>query len=549
MKKKYHYPRPQLYRESFQLLDGTWLLNHQLIQVPYPPQAPLSQYQGEIGEHHHYEKTFILDKQMSGKEKSVHLHFGAVDQIAKVYMNHQCVGEHQGGYLPFWFDITAFIQEGENLLEVEVTDQLSTLYPYGKQKKKSGGMWYTPVSGIWQSVWLEAVNKHYIQDLRITPTLEKIHLHVETMASSYQVKIKGDTFFFQDTFDQKDIDIEIPEEYRHYWSEDNPYLYKLIIDTDDDHIESYFALRTIEIKNEMILLNQKPIFLHGVLDQGYFHDGLFLPSDMDGYEKDIIKMKELGFNCIRKHIKIEPEAFYYACDCLGMLVIQDHVNNGKYHYIGDTVLPNLGFKYRPDFMMGKQVQKYIFQKHMMETLKHLYNHPCIIGYTIFNEGWGQIQADEMYQKCKDYDSTRFYDATSGWFHQKLSNVQSEHVYFRNKIIKNKQKRPVLLSECGGYTRAIKDHVYAKKQYGYGKAQSEKELTNRIIKLYEEMVIPSIPYGLCGCIYTQLSDIEDEINGLYTYDRQICKVNKERLLEIQKKIHQEFNLIHAKKIVE
>ena len=356
MKNKYDYPRPQLYRESFQSLDGEWLLNQQTIQLPYPPQAPLSCYQGEIGEHLHYQKTFILDDLMLGKEKSIHLHFGAVDQIAKVFINYQCVGEHQGGYLPFWFDITSFIQDGENLLEVQVTDQLSALYPYGKQKKKSGGMWYTPVSGIWQSVWLEAVQSHYIQDLKITPSLDQIHLHIETTAAHYQVSIVADELFLKETFHDKDIDIDIPSSYRHLWTPENPYLYRIFIDTDNDHIESYFALRTVKVKNQDILLNGKPIFIHGVLDQGYFHDGLYLPHQMDEYEKDILRMKELGFNCLRKHIKVEPEAFYFACDQLGMLVIQDHVNNGQYHYIRDTVLPNLGFKYRLDHVRGKQLQ-------------------------------------------------------------------------------------------------------------------------------------------------------------------------------------------------
>lgn len=537
MEKKYHYPRPQLYRESFQSLDGTWILNQKPIQVPYPPQALLSYYDGQIKDFLHYQKTFVLEPQMSGKDKSVHLHFGAVDQKAKVYINHQCVGEHQGGYLPFWFDITTFLQEGENLLEVEVTDQLSYLYPYGKQRKKHKGMWYTPVSGIWQSVWLESVHSHYIQDLKITPTLESIQLHVETLADTYQVSIIGETLFFQETFIQKDIEIEIPLAYRHLWDVDDPYLYQLIIDTDDDHVESYFALRTVDIQSQHILLNHKPIFIHGVLDQGYFHDGLFLPSHMKEYEKDILRMKALGMNCLRKHMKIEPEAFYYACDCLGMLVIQDHVNNGKYHYMRDTVLPNIGLKFHFDYPKGKQLQKYIFQKHMLETLKHLYNHPCIIGYTIFNEGWGQMYADEMYQKCKQYDATRFYDATSGWFHQKLSDVQSEHIYFKNKVIKKTSDKPILLSECGGYTRLIKKHTYAQKHYGYGTTHSEKELTDKIIKMYEEMILPSIEYGLCGYIYTQLSDIEEEINGFYTYDRQICKVDTKRLLEYQKKINE------------
>ena len=196
----YNYPRPQLYRENFISLDGEWLLNHQFIQVPYPPQSSLSSYQGDIKDQLFYQKTFVLDEKQISKDKMIHLHFGAVDQIAKVYVNHQCVGEHRGGYLPFWFDITSFVKTGENLLEVKVTDQLSPVYPYGKQRKKSGGMWYTPVSGIWQSVWIEIVKPHYIQSLKITPTLESIHLHVETSAEDYQVKIIGDSLILQETF-------------------------------------------------------------------------------------------------------------------------------------------------------------------------------------------------------------------------------------------------------------------------------------------------------------------------------------------------------------
>ncbi len=540
MKNMYNYPRPQLYRENFISLDGEWLLNHQFIQVPYPPQSSLSSYQGDIKDQLFYQKTFVLDEKQISKDKMIHLHFGAVDQIAKVYVNHQCVGEHRGGYLPFWFDITSFVKTGENLLEVKVTDQFSPVYPYGKQRKKSGGMWYTPVSGIWQSVWIEIVKPHYIQSLKITPTLESIHLHVETSAEDYQVKIIGDSLILQETFQSKDIDIIIPQEERHLWDVDNPYLYQIHIDTEDDHVESYFALRTIEIQDQKILLNQKPIFLHGVLDQGYYHDGLYLPKEMNEYEKDILRMKQLGFNCLRKHIKIEPEAFYYACDRLGMLVIQDHVNNGQYHYFWDTVLPNIGLKYRKDTIIVNELQKYIFQKHMLETLQHLYNHPCIVGYTIFNEGWGQVCSDEMYKLCKDYDDSRFYDATSGWFHQKLSDVQSEHVYFKNKKIKKKMNRPILLSECGGYSRLIENHTYAKKSYGYGATHNEKELTDKIVQMYEEMVFPSIENGLCGCIYTQLSDIEDEINGLYTYDRQVCKVDQQRMLDIKNRLQQKWN---------
>ncbi len=537
-----YYPRPQLKRNSFFPLNGEWLLNYYPIIVPFPPQAQLSRYQNDVSEHLHYQKTFQLPKHFVKSHHHVILHFGAVDQIAKVYLNHHYIGEHYGGYLPFAFDITQNINEKENLLEVDVIDTLSHDYPYGKQRKKRGGMWYTPVSGIWQSVWIEVVPNQNIENITITPSLTGIHLKVDTQSPQYRITIPIDEGQFQQTYQEKEIDIDLSKETSqlHLWTPEKPYLYSLIIETEHDRIESYFALRTIEIKNNQIYLNQKPIFFNGVLDQGYFHDGLYIPKKPQGYIEDVFKMKELGFNTLRKHIKIEPEIFYYACDKYGILVIQDMVNNGSYHWLFDTALPNIGFKFRPDYFSGRSHQRKIFQKHMQDTLNHLYNHPCIIAYTIFNEGWGQFQADKMYQLAKEIDPTRFYDATSGWFHQKKSDVDSQHVYFYPKKLSTHQKRPLLLSECGGYTRVISDHLFQQDaHYGYGQTNSEEELTNKIIELYEKMVIPSLSNGLCGCIYTQLSDVEDEINGLYTFDRKICKVDKVRIKALSQNVFKEF----------
>ena len=501
----HEYPIPQMKRESFFSLNGEWILNHNTIEIPFSPQSELSLYHGEIGDELKYKKNFVLPDNFYNEEKRVYLHFGAVDQICKVYLNHSYIGSHEGGYLPFAFDVTDVLQDNNELI-VEVIDTLSHDYPYGKQRKKRGGMWYTPVSGIWQTVWMEAVSIDGIKDIKITPSLSSIHLEVETDALEYTVSINE---FYKQTFTQKNIDIEIPQESIHLWDVDDPYLYSLIIDTHNDHIESYFALRTIEIKDQKIYLNQKPIFLNGVLDQGYFMDGLYLPNHPDEYKNDVIRMKELGFNILRKHIKIEPETFYWACDKYGMLVMQDMVNNGGYNWLLDTALPNIGLQSRPDHHASTPQQRDIFKKHMIETLNHLYNHPCIISYTIFNEGWGQFQADQMFEICKSKDSTRFYDATSGWFHQKLSDVDSLHVYFKNKVLKTKMNKPILLSECGGYTRPIEGHMYKEDQhYGYGTTQSEEELTDKIVEMYEQMVIPSLKNGLCGVIYTQLSDVED-----------------------------------------
>lgn len=540
------YPRPQLKRNSFYNLNGEWILNNSTIQVPFPPQSTLSNYHDKVTNTLCYKKTFTLPDDFYVENQHVILHFGAIDQFATIYLNDHKIGCHAGGYLPFSFHITDYLLKENNKLIIKVRDELLHDYPYGKQKIKRGGMWYTPVSGIWQSVWLEAVPYDYIEDIKITPSLKGINLKIKSTSPTFKITIPLKNKTYQNTFNTKEIDIDLSKEDElNLWTPDDPYLYDLIVETDHDHIESYFALRIVSIENidniPRLCLNHKPLFLHGVLDQGYFHDGLFLPKQPDDYIKDVLNMKELGFNTLRKHIKIEPDIFYYICDKYGMLIIQDMVNNGPYHYILDTVLPNIGLKYRPDRLPFHYERKRFFIKHTIETIKHLYNHPCIITYTIFNEGWGQFNSDKIYRLVKAIDNTRLYDSTSGWFHQKESDFDSQHIYFKNKVLSTKQKRPILLSECGGYTRLIDDHIYNnEKTYGYGSTDTKEQLTQKIIQLYDEMVIPSIKNGLCGCIYTQLSDIEDEINGIYTYDREICKVNKDDMLSLSYKIVKSYN---------
>lgn len=542
---KTYYPRPQLKRNSFYSLNGTWKLNGSDIEIPFPPQAMLSKYQGDIDDKLIYTKSFVLSNDFYDN-KHVLLHFGAVDQIATVYLNDYVIGKHEGGYLPFYFDVTNYLSEDENILRVEAIDTLDHNYPYGKQRKDRGGMWYTPVSGIWQSVWMEAVPKDYIETITLTPRGNHIHIEIVSDASIFTVKIVDDKTTWENTYHQKEIDIDLTEIFDeiHWWSDEDPYLYNLYINSDHDHIESYFAMRNIKVQNvdgyPKVCLNGKPIFLHGVLDQGYFDDGLYIPKSPLEYKHDILRMKELGFNVLRKHIKIEPEAFYYYCDKYGMIVLQDMVNNGNYNYLLDTVLPNIGFQRRYDKLPGQSKKKEVYEKHLINTMHHLYNHPCILIYTLFNEGWGQIDSDKMYNIAKKTDPTRLMNSTSGWFAQKESDFDSRHVYFRNEVLKPKRNKVLLLSECGGYKRAIEGHMFNESaDYGYGDTDSEEDLTNRIIKLYQEMVLPSLKNGLCGCIYTQLSDVEDEINGIYTFDRNICKVNKKRMQSIADKIKEEF----------
>ena len=412
---------------------------------------------------------------------------------------------------------------------------MNPVYPYGKQRKKRGGMWYTPVSGIWQGVWLEAVPQRHIESVRILPDLSGITLTVVSQAEWCDAEIDGKTVRI-DT----NRAVRIPVENPRLWTCDDPHLYALHLRTENDRVESYFALRTVEIRGKRICLNGKPVFLNGVLDQGYFQDGIYLPENPEEYEKDVLRMKKLGFNLLRKHCKVEPEAFYHACDRLGMLVMQDMVNSGAYSFICDTALPTIGFNRRDDrrFARRDAARKAFFTRHALEMQMHLHNHPCVIAYTIFNEGWGQFDADRHYRLLKEADASRIYDATSGWFWQNNSDVDSLHIYFRTKKLRP-GNRPMLLSECGGFVFPVKGHVFNENaKYGYSRSANDAaEFTAMIENMWEKMILPAIPLGLCGVIITQLSDVEDEINGMYTYDREVLKVLPERMRALKEKANQ------------
>lgn len=539
------HPSPQMKRKDVYMLNGIWKLENEEILVPFSPQSYLSNYKGEIKDEMTYEKSFMIPSNFN--KKRILLHFGAVDQICDVYVNNQFVGHHEGGYLPFKFDISEHVyRDKENVIQVKVKDTLSIEYPYGKQTKKRGGMWYTPVSGIWQSVWLENVCDHYIESIKITPNMKGVKIVLSKNIKEFKVCVKtgeGRMCIYKFNGFKGSIQLNHPI----LWTCENPYLYYMTIYAGEDEVESYFALRSIGYKNidgvKRVVLNDKPLFMHGLLDQGYYCDGIYLPATEKEYERDILRMKELGFNLLRKHIKVEPEAFYYACDRLGMLVMQDFVNNGPYDFIKDTVIPTYITKKRNDSKCKLKTKTHdIFIEHSHQLVKHLYNHPCIIAYTVFNEGWGQFHSDYVYDLVKTWDPTRLIDNTSGWFAQKKNEFDSEHIYFKQIEIQPKQ-RPYLISECGGFTMLEKNHTYSKyNTYGYGVCETHEELTSKIVKMYKEMVIPAISKGLCGCIYTQVSDVEDEINGLYTYDRKVCKVIKDDMIQISKEIDEQIKSI-------
>lgn len=536
------YPRMQLQRDSYLCLNGKWDLKiskspklpdeyNESVIVPFPIESALSGIEKELkkGEYIYYRKTFSINKQFN-KDRII-LHFDAVDQICEVYLNGYMVCKHEGGYLPFEVDITNVILD-KNELIVKVKDDLNKLYGYGKQARKSKGMWYTKISGIWKTCWIESTPMNYFKKLKISTTLDKVTIEIDTKIKHKVLTLNGKKY----KFDTNSIEIEI--ENPQYWTPDNPFLYYFTLKGEKDFIKSYFALRTIScgMNNDYhcILLNNKPYFFNGLLDQGYFPDGILTPKTYQKYEDEILALKKLGFNTLRKHIKIEADYFYYLCDKLGMIVFQDFVNNGSYNYLGDTILPNIGFvkRLKKGFNVKKEIKEQ-FKKETAQTIDMLYNHPSVVYYTIFNEGWGQFDADMMYDFVKSLDSSRIIDTTSGWFKSNKSDVISEHIYFKD-IKFSKQNKPIILSEFGGYVFKILEHSYnLTNTYGYKTFKTIEDYQNALNKLYKEKILPYALKELSGCIYTQVSDIEDETNGVFTYDRKVTKIIEPILLNINK----------------
>ncbi|MBE6904549.1 MAG: glycoside hydrolase family 2 [Ruminococcaceae bacterium] len=528
------YPRPQLRRESYINLNGIWTLSVEgqeeplSIRVPFCPESLLS------GVNRHFPEGSILSYRRNfrlpeGFNKGrVLLHIGAADQIAEVYINKKFVGCHEGGYTAFTLDITDALEE-ENLLEICCTDDLRDLsMPYGKQTLRRGGMWYTPVSGIWQSVWLESVPIRYIEDMRIENRGYSVHISIYP-ALNGKVQVEG-----LGEYPLENGRAVIEPKNPQLWSPENPYLYSFKVVTEEDTVDSYFAIRFIDTKVvdgiPRLCLNGKPYFFHGLLDQGYWPDGIYTPASPECYVQDIIAMKRLGFNTLRKHIKVEAEEFYYQCDRLGMIVFQDMVNNSDYSFIRDTAIPTVRIQKLRDKHMHKDAKsRERFLQCMEQTVAQLRNHPCILYWTVFNEGWGQFDSDNVYQKLRTLDDTRIIDTTSGWFRRKCSDVESLHIYFGpwNQI--RPAKKPLILSEFGGYAYAVEGHLFnPDNAYGYKTCANREQFQSQMLTLYQSKVLPAIKKGLCGAICTQVSDVEDEINGFLTYDRKVCKADEKAM---------------------
>jgi len=470
------------------------------------------------------------------------LHVDGADQMAEVLVNGISVGSHWGGYERFSFDVTHLLRE-ENELEILVRDELeSGILPYGKQKKKRGGMWYTPVSGIWQTVWLESVPDLYIRELRIRTDLTGADV---TVLTNGETPREGEVLLHTP---EGEIAYPLTEGVARIqvadpilWSPEQPHLYTVTLRVGEDRVESYFALRTLTVETvngiPRLCLNGRPYFFHGLLDQGYFSDGIFLPATPEGYERDILFAKSRGFNMLRKHIKVEPELFYFACDRLGMAVVQDMVNNDDYSFLWDTALPTVGLRRRRDRRMHpRKASREAFLAGMEATVRRLSHHPSVCAWTIFNEGWGQFDHAAAYERLRSLDDSRFIDSVSGWFlppkgRELHSDVESHHVYFKPVRLPSSEK-PLVLSEFGGYAYRVEGHcANPTKAYGYRTMTERSALEEALEKLYREQVLPAIGKGLCAAVYTQLSDVEDEINGLITYDRRVEKVSAERMRAI------------------
>ena len=578
------YPRPAMRRDSCEILNGPWQYAitqtaeypaawQGSILVPYSPEAPASGVGRTLqpGQWLHYHRLFAPP---AGEGGRVLLHFGAVDYACAVQVNGHLAGGHRGGYWPFTLDITDLLNgTGRNSLWVAVQDPTGHgTQARGKQTLKPGGMFYPAQSGIWQTVWLERVPDNYIQTLTVTPDYDartvtvRVHtakpggaVNLWAMVRAGGVTIAED--WGSDEADQDgEVTLNIPEEHFFPWSPDTPFLYDLTVGTNQgeeaglDTVHSYFALRKWSCTPDAhgvlrFCLNDKPILLNGLLDQGYWPEGLYTPPSDVAVERELSEVKALGFNLLRKHAKIEPQRWYYHCDRLGLIVWQDIVNGGSaYNLWFVTYLTNVLQPLLRRFPDGKAAYSLLsrakpagreeYAHELADTVQALRCHPCIACWVPFNEGWGQFDAGKAVQALRTLDDTRMVDEASGWFDQGGGDVHSLHNYFYPLRIRP-QKRTVALSEYGGIAWPMPGHEPPRKTYGYGTAKDRQELTARYKKLQLKTVLPQLEKGLSALVYTQLTDVEDEVNGLFTYDRAAVKPDANAVRSVNAALAAEF----------
>ncbi len=552
------YPRPQLVREKWQNLNG--IFNYAIteitdeipkkfdgeILVPFAVESDLSGVKKRVSKKEllWYEKKFTLGPCFDGKR--VMLNFGAVDWYCRVYINKKLIGEHTGGYDPFSFDITDYLLDGENTLNLRVFDPTDkAVQPRGKQATKSHGFWYTSTTGIWQTVWLEPVDSVRVEKIKLLPDIDNKCINVKTVLSGEgklkaTVKDNGNIVFEGDISKDENIFIENPK----LWSPENPFLYDLTIQVYNendivDSVDSYFGMRKFSIGKDgagfpRLMLNNEPYFQRGLLDQGYWCDGGLTPPTDEAMVYDIQTMKDLGFNMLRKHIKVEPARWYYHCDKIGMIVWQDMVSGVKnLPLILVGALPNIRITKIPDnlylwFGRSNKKARDDYEKEMYTMIDNLYNYPCIACWVPFNEAWGQFDAKRIGNEIKAYDKSRFVDHASGWHDQNGPDFQSMHRYIVPVTLPRLDGRPFVISEFGGLSYKISAHVFNdKKSFGYNINYTDPQKYSQAYKeMHEKQIIPLVKKGLCATVYTQVSDVEFEVNGLFTYDREILKLDKE-----------------------
>ena len=555
------YPRPQFRRQGYYSLNGLWeyaitASGAQVaprrfdgaILVPFSPESELSGVNRALKptECLWYRRYLEAPSGFDPNQEDLILHFGAVDQFAEVRLNGMSVLTHAGGYLPFSAVVTEFVpQGGAAELLVRVRDESDTsCWSRGKQSSTPGGIWYTAQSGIWQPVWMERAPKRRIEGLRITPLFDEgaVEITVWTNCGGAGVLSFGGT---ETPFtDGAAVRIPVPEFTP--WSPEQPKLYDFSVSMERDRVESYFAMRKFSVEKDSagvprLFLNNAPYFQSGVLDQGYWPDGLYTAPSDEAMIADIQLMKSMGFNMLRKHIKIEPLRWYYHCDRLGMLVWQDMVNGGgKYSSFAIASPLVLGNSHKDgDYAYFARIDvrgREAYTRELRETVRLLYNAPCVAMWVPFNEGWGQFDANRAVDEIRALDATRPIDHASGWHDQKGGDVKSLHVYYKPYRFQPDEKgRAVVLSEFGGYALRVPEHNFSEKIFGYKQFKSREALTGAFERLYAREVIPAKAKGLSAAVYTQLSDVEQETNGFVTYDRMVIEMDKDRVSAVNAKL--------------
>ncbi|MEN6598162.1 MAG: sugar-binding domain-containing protein [Proteiniphilum sp.] len=553
------YPRPIMERAEWQNLNGLWKYAIQPvgkqkptgfegdILVPFAIESSLSGVQKRVGRDNElwYQREFMVPSKW--KNNKVLLHFGAVDWKADVWVNDVKVGQHTGGYTPFSFDITPALVNGKNSLVVKVWDSTDQGYqPRGKQVNKPEGIWYTPVTGIWQTVWLEPVPETYIEDLKITPNIDNNTLKVQALTNmvsptqKVEVKImEGDRVVASSqAINNLPVEITMPENVK-LWSPDSPYLYDVEVVLRNgsrqlDKVESYAAMRKYSTHRDdkgivRLQLNNKDLFQFGPLDQGWWPDGLYTAPTDEALEYDIIKTKDFGFNMIRKHVKVEPARWYTHCDRHGIIVWQDMPNGDR----GPGWDSRNYFKGSESMRTAESEGNY--RKEWKEIMDYLYSYPSIGVWVPFNEAWGQFKTIEITEWTKQYDPSRLVNPASGGNHYPVGDMLDLHQYPAPQLYLYDAQRATVLGEYGGIGWANKEHLWEpNRNWGYVQFNSSKEVTDEYIK-YAEQLKQLIRQGFSAAVYTQTTDVEVEVNGLMTYDRKLVKVDEARVKKVNQEI--------------